>query len=358
MQVPKILENLNHAPIRRDVNYTKIPVTSFNFSEDGVEKFNQIYFELKEACKDWNKIVRTPSGGISIERRNFRPPMWDVQNLKSTVEITIVGFFNMWRIQVRTSLGNKLGEPRYGRQSFRTFKSICESFGVNLESFAIENGEEVKKEIPKVPIKLERPTFAYKVYEGVHHIDLNSSFVAGMAESYPELRKPIEYMYSMRKQIPEYKQDLVATQGFMQSKIINYRFAHLSKAGIESNNRKIEKIANNLREQGFIILLYNTDGIWYIGHDRQYHDENEGRALGQWKHDHINCKFRAVSKGAYEFIENGKINVVLRGITKLDKIKDRENWEWGDICRLDAIPFKYEFYENKGVVRVEEDPII
>jgi hypothetical protein len=103
-----------------------------------------------------------------------------------------------------------------------------------------------------------------------------------------------------------------------------------------------------LRQAGRQILAYNTDGIWYAG--EEYHGEGEGPELGQWGHDHRNCKIRFKSAGAYEFIEDGKYYPVIRGLTLLDKVKDRDTeWQWGDI--FNAPEYGYYFDEDKGVVK-------
>ena len=38
----------------------------------------------------------------------------------------------------------------------------------------------------------------------------------------------------------------------------------------------------------------------------------------------------------YEFIEDGKYTPVVRGKTKLDRVKPRSEWQWGDIFKYDA----------------------
>ena len=56
--------------------------------------------------------------------------------------------------------------------------------------------------------------------------------------------------------------------------------------------------------------------------------------------DHIYCQFRLKSKGAYEYIDgDGHYQPVVRGYTKLDQIKDRSEWHWGDIYQADVVKF-------------------
>ena len=105
-----------------------------------------------------------------------------------------------------------------------------------------------------------------------------------------------------------------------------------------------KKLAEILEKKGRIVLLFNTDGIWYKG--APYHGEGEGDGLGQWHNDHVRCKFRMKSAGAYEFIENGVYTPVVRGVS----LEKREGWQWGDIYTEKAEPDILVFDEERGVL--------
>ena len=141
----------------------------------------------------------------------------------------------------------------------------------------------------------------------------------------------------------------------MQSKWCGYKYAHLSRDAITDNNNRIIKLSDELSSQGRVILSYNTDGIWYQG--EIYHGNGEGHDLGQWENDHINCQFRMKSDGSYEFIENGKYYPVVRGYTRLDRIKPRTEWVWGDIYQAGIITFSIDIngikYEEGSTWRAE-----
>ena len=99
--------------------------------------------------------------------------------------------------------------------------------------------------------------------------------------------------------------------------------------------------------------MWNTDGIWYQGD--VYHDEGEGKQLGQWKNDYIDCMWRAASKGKYEFADSeGNYHPVVRGRTRLDKVKERDDWEWGDIYDVRAQVIEYVWTED-GITNAEGD---
>ena len=202
-------------------------------------------------------------------------------------------------------------------------------------------------------ICLERDSSANRTYENVHHIDFHNSYPAGLCNAYPEFLPVIKPIYDERKEPGKEKINkaiLNYTIGFMQSMTgCKAKWAHLSKAAIADNNKRIRELADRLRNSGRVILSYNTDGIWYTG--EVYHGAGEGKDLGQWENDHINCKFRAKSAGCYEFIENGNYKAVVRGMTTLDKIKDRNTWQWGDIYDESCNPIKYYFKENIGIIK-------
>lgn len=363
-RTPKVLLQYENVPIVRNCNYRDIPCSTFAINEQGMNAFNEVLQAIKDSPVKLNKIVRTLSGGISIEKKNFRPPMYDLRKLSSMIELTIVGFGRMWRLQFRSKIKGDNSNKLYGHTCFKIFRSTCAKFGIDIADYVIENGLEVKETIPRAPIKLYRRTFKDLIFEHAHHIDLNSSYMSGIAEKFTELREPIEYLYNNRKVIPEYKQVLVATWGFMQAKYIRGRYAHLSKAGVEYNNKMLEELTNNLREQGFTVLAYNTDGIWYVGRNRMYHDQNEGKGLGQWKHDHVDCTIQFKKAGAYQFIENGVVYTKLRGFTKLDNIKPRDEegrgWDWGDIYNTTEITYIADL-ENFRIIKKEvsdEDSVL
>ena len=156
----KELLKLKHSDITRKVNYVKIPCTAYQMNDEGAHKFNELYKWIKTT--NFNKIIRTPSGGISIERRNFKPPMWDVRTTKSLIELTIIIKEGCWRIQFRT-IPKKTdeGTSLYGSACFKLFREKCKEFGIDLDEYQIDNGKEVKEEIERhlTQQRVHRPFF-------------------------------------------------------------------------------------------------------------------------------------------------------------------------------------------------------
>lgn len=352
----KELYKLKHSPFKRKPNYFKIPTTRLHYNTQNIELFNSIYLTLMKKKKHYTEIIRTPSGGISLNK----PPLaatrqYDVRQSGAFIEMTIINNDGCWRVQMAAGKkSSELGENPIlsGKQAFFRFREFLkENYKIILEDFAIEDGEIVNHTIEKPLIFMRHETItANKTFEGVHHIDFHNSYPAGLANTHEEFREAITFLYNNRYKKPEYKDLLNFTIGFMHSKFVKYQYAHLARDAIADSNKRVMALARRVELAGGRILLFNTDGFWYKG--EIYHGAGEGRALGQWSNDHVNCKFRAKSAGAYEFIENETYNPVIRGYTKLDELKDRGNWEWGDIYQENAEIKQYKFDEEKGIIEV------
>ena len=335
----------------RKINKLKINCYDLGGTVEGAERFNEVYRLLVKECPyELRRIKRTPSGGIHI-MANIQL-RYDICSKGNGVELIYLGKEGSLRF-----LFNLRKEGISGSQAFYQFKKICKAHDIDIEEFGIENGEEVKEQIEKPMIKF----FGVKdrIYLGVHHLDINSSYMAGIAKYQPEMAEVIQEIYSKRKSDNTmYKDILTHTYGFCQSewcKINDHKYAlaHWSRAAVEFNNRMIEDLTKKIQAAGGYIVAFNTDGIWYKG--EVYHDENEGKELGQWKNDHVDCKIRFKSKGAYEFIEDGIYHPVIRGRTKYDRIKPREEWEWGDIYKENTKIIKFTFSEEEGIIIDDEE---
>ena len=350
------IREFKHQPLTRRPNKLNIPVTLFNVDDEGMNQFNEVYRWVMQRYHGCKRIVRTKSGGISTSRENFKPPMWDIRCSKSSgVELTLISYEGMYRFQFRVDFKKDNKFAVSGREAFNAIKKALNKEGIDLNNYAIENGEEVKKEIESYMIEYYGEIG--KVWEHAYHADANSSFWSQLCIAHPEFKPAIEPIYLERKIKPENKGVLTNSIGFFQSiDSCGARWANLSKDAINGNNAFVRELRTKILKAGYLPIATNTDGIWYI--DRKgigpYHDENEGTGLGQWKNDHLDCRIRFKSKGAYEFMENGEYHPVIRGRTMYDRIKPREEWEWGDIFREDAEEvIKYQFIEGRGIRRYE-----
>lgn len=334
--------NFKKVKFSEGVNYIQIPVTQ----TDNYKEFNEI---VKAYGDNPFRLKRTPSGGISTTKPFWGG--WDLRALKWGSEFTYCSRKDgMFRIQYRNKLKG-IEKEISGKQALNKFKRALARRGINLEDYAIPNGKEVKEQIECPLIQLEDQEDKDKIFENCHHIDINSSYPAGVKEYHPEFAPVIDKWYELKKQgHKEYKAYLNLMIGTMQSQFVGYKYADISKYAIKLNNDKIRAMAQWLKDNGRKVLLYNTDGIWFQGEPYPINSDK----LGEFKQDHSNCKFRAKSNGAYEFIENGKYTPVIRGKTKLDETKPRDEWNWGDIYHNDAqLLIKYEL-TNGGLEKIYE----
>lgn len=336
---------------RQQIQVTKMPLYRVEPTFESVDWFNEIYQDII-SNPEWTRGEMTKSGGICKKRDKFKVPLYMVDTShKSGITLHLVMHWGSFRILMGTNPHEK-GDVT-GREAFYLFKKCCAKYDINLEDYVIDNGEDVKKDIESPRIAMAKDRYLNVTFENAHHLDLNSSYMAGIAQAFPELYPPIKEIYDKRKEDPKNKSVLTNTFGFCQSKWCNfdgrkYALAHLSKAAIEYNNRTIDELTGKLKKADRRVIAYNTDGIWYDGDI--YHDETEGTDLGQWKNDHVNCKLRFRSAGAYEYMEDGEYYPVIRGITNLDRIKPRSEWKWGDLFKEDAELLRWKFDAKVGII--------
>lgn len=352
-------DKYNSSPPTMKPNRMLIPVNNFSFNDEGAAEFNEIYHYCLEKVKEgiFKDFVITKSGGFSQAFMNMRGrgPMWQLVVKKTFVEIIIRNLdCRYYRFQIGHKKADKDGLS--GHQAFILYCSELEKCAVDLKSLAIENGEEVKQTIPSP--KIDLVVAPDRTYNNAFHIDLNSAFNAGMMKAFPVLEPAIRNMYNKRSIDSKYKDVLNMTQGFMQSSMVGYRYAHISKSGYVWTNNKLEELTEKLVNAGFRVLAYNTDGIWCQSFtDDIYHDDEEGTDIGQWKADWVNCKVRFRSKGCYEIegykVKNDKLiykyEPKFRGESSYERIKPREDWMWGDIYKGDVV--EYKWVTDIGVVR-------
>ena len=300
-------------------------------NSDNAKLFNTLVKYCEE--NNYHTIKWTKSGGIAQGKKVFMLPSYGIKMIGKTTVVLVICTSKFYRF----TFGIARAEQKEisGYASFKAFKRTCKKYGINIDDYSIDNGEEYKENFPNPYRELCNERFADKVIDNVHHIDLNSSFMSGLVMTYPEFKPVVEELYSKRKDDEIYKAILTHTYGYLQSELYNYKGILLSKAMVDYNNAYLDSLTKKLRESGRMILAYNSDGIWYKGDI--YHDENEGKNIGQYKNDHTNCTIRFRSINAYEFIEDDKYHVALSGITRLDKVLPRSEWSWGDIYRCGDI---------------------
>lgn len=340
----KYILTYRHSMATYDINYKLVPVTVFDITEEGAREFNKI-LDYAKSVPNIGTIQRTYSGGIACGRKLIFPA-YDLRRTGTCAELTLLLPEGCWRFQFRSKLKQDANPGGLsGAQAFNKFLDYCERYDIDIEQYAVDNGEEIKKTIEAAPVGLANDYIRDVTWKNAHHVDYHSSYPAGLVNTHEEFRDLIEFLYMRRRTSPECKAILNFSIGFMQSITgCNARYATLSRDAIHDNNRRVYDLAKRVKANGGLILAYNTDGFWFTG--EKYHGEGEGNKLGDWHYDHEDCIWRAKSGGCYEFMENGTYNVVARGKMRLDNIKPRSDWQWGDIYSEDAEPITYTLTEG------------
>lgn len=339
-------------PSYTDLNQYEFSTIGLKLTDNNIKTFNYLYSCLK-SCEMLQKIKRSSKGTIIKPSKCISNCYsYDICVTGSMVRLTLLIGDCAWCIKAGGGFkdDDKQNDLSGGR-AFQKFERMCLAEGIDLEGYAVDNGEDIKKDIEKPLIHIN-DNYIRVVTNDCHHADFNSSYASGLVNTHPEFRKVILKLYDERKQNPISKLILNATIGYMQSvACCGARWAGLSRDAIKDNNDRIRKLEKELIANGYEIVGYNTDGIWYKG-EKPYKNSDTGTGLGQWKNDHIHCKFRAKSDGAYEFIDlDGTYTPVVRGMIALDKVKDRKYWVWGDIFKGEVI--NYIFDIEKGFVQYE-----
>lgn len=319
------------------VHRNTIPTTKVSF-----DLFNDYGIDLvvrnMYAESEYHQFVMTKSNNIST-KSPYRVNLYKliVAHNNTYVDLIINDKRGCARIQFRnnkltTEDGAKVIKGLGGAKSLKLLTELLERDGIKLEDYAVdfEEGLELhlqdKIDNPRL-IKVVDEEVIDQTLENCHHLDINSAYPAGIAHYYPEMKPTINRIYELRHEHPEYKDVLNMSIGMMESKLRNYKYNKLAMSAHKYTNDKIYEMTKHLVDTGRKPILYNTDGIWYQGDLLDIHETD----LGGWKADHKHCTLRVKSRGAYEFIEDGKYTATLRGTTVLDRIKPRSEWQWGDI---------------------------
>lgn len=334
------------------------PAPTVDDFNDAVKQLNKLHSQGKLS----RGILRTPSNGICLDRKKgARFPAYEVTNIGSTVECLCIANNGdepmIWRLQWRFKADDEEGMD--GTHAFYLMKGWLKKHDIDLTELRMEDPEEAKKvklAIPAAkidvlwPLALEVPTFKGEIY----HVDINSSYPYGVSMGFPQLEEAMKTMYDERGKHREYKKLMNYFIGYCQSKYIGYKYAQIPKYAIELNNARIDWMIANLKKDGYIPVLTNTDGLWFVDPRSRgkravmasiaEYNQIEGHTekdLGAFKIDHCATEMAIKSKGAYGYVEDGETHIVVRGKTALDYVKPRSLWGLQDIYDTTATPIRY-----------------
>lgn len=339
------------------LNFKNIPITKLETKIGNEEIFNELYLAIYNN-KEFTKIKRTNSGGISIarDRRLYYHRVYDVRLTGGCIELTVCVLrgheMRSYRIQFRNNNYKIEDEEELvsGIESFFIFFNELKADGIDLKSYNIPRaeGEAINKQIHKPDIRLmnEMWNMGKREFNHAYHLDFHKAYMSGLRESHPEFAPAIDRIAEKAKTSKKYKTAMAATIGYFHSPCCGYHYAHLAKDAINTFYAKYDKVLKDISKDRLVIAT-NTDGIWYDG--PEWHGDFEKSGLGGWSTDHKDCKLSFKSAGSYQYMEDGKCHPVVRGRTRLDKIKPRSEWKWDDIYHPDAIQEGFIFKEGEGI---------
>ena len=340
---------------------TLISINSKQFGhEHNLIKFanpNKInYVKMDQKGVDmWNEIIASGTKGFTYTEKGYVKAgkvNYRHYEIIRTGTVTAMAYYidkdNIFILKVGDNKMNTTIKPE---KAWMSFTGKCKELNVDLKAYKVSKnlGICIKSEI-NAPYIFN--CYYNQTLEHVYHLDLNSAYGSNLIKAYPEFKPVFEYFYNNRSINKDYKLIPDIAIGWMQRNTAPV-YAPLAKAAINGTNAVIVDLTRKLEAAGYIICGVNTDGIWYqdtkdLG---AYHDENEGIGLGKWKNDHLDCTWRSVSDGKYEYIENGVYHPVVRGQLKKDLLdKPRSEWKWGDIYDLDCTLL----IDEKGSIYYEE----
>lgn len=348
-------------------NKQNMPVNEFKFTIQDIEKFNQYLIWCR---KNLIQVEPTPSGALPNGewKRYFRYCV--VVGKSNSIELLVAMKGRHYRLVMAATY--REDNPMTGSMAIREWWKVAKQFNLvdTIHEYDLPKaeGEELKKTIHKAHVQLLCNAAAYgKELEHVYHLDFNASYGSRICEADSRFIPMFEHLYELRHQringVDElYKFVMNAAIGMMQSQFcINednlrrpYLLTQLAKIAVDGTYNIVEEYIEKLNDAEMVPILSNTDGIWYHSKHGPYHDEREGSGLGQWKTDHIDVRFTMKSPGVYQYIENGKVVTVMRGICNLDKIKSRDQFEWMDIYKTGAEFLHIDYDDKKGVITYYE----
>lgn len=319
------------------IAYQPVKWPTPNFITD-IDEFNN--------CLEWaheidHELELTPNGWLA-KKGILREGWFDENQRTNSFGVAVIRDGHMWRFVFRPGYEERPDDIT-GMYALKKFRENCGRIAKPYEMTRNEDIEKVKQTIEKPLIRMNgvgRFLLGEELYN-VWHIDIHSAYPGMICKMHPEFYDYFNGLYETRKTHPENKSILNLSIGAMQStKMIGRRYPELSRDAINGTREFILDMTDKLRAAGLEVIAYNTDGIFVRG-TAEYHDENEGSAMGQWSVDHKFDKIRFKSAGAYEYIENGEYHAVVRGIPR----KLSKTFVWGDIFKHH--PKKLIMLDNK-----------
>lgn len=329
----------------------RIPLNELKMTDDNDIRYINSIYRYYAPLKLFNKPF-TAKGYLGTTNLVPKLPYWWSRLIVRRELITGYEFYCIFGCKLYGFKVGYIGAPESnlsGNRAFEIFRRMAREQGVDMDTYAVdkETGLKIKEEInpPLIdtinngymsayPIwSLDCTLTVFPLIHHVHHLDLFQAYPSMIIAKHPELQKVFD---AIRVKYPHYKAKMISNLaiGYFQSEYCQYKYAGLSKDAVNGTRDRILSLSSKMKEQGFLIIGYNTDGIFYTakdGSDRVYQDNDLGpNEWGKYINDYIDCDF--IPRGCNWIIPKGSkmgkegFYFAMRGYYGYEAIKPRTEW--------------------------------
>lgn len=355
------------------INKAKLRLNELPVNESGCRVLNLIYrsFHDSPSLWDYSRGSWSPSGGLSTDGVYIDQSKIWIDSQTEGLRLNQIGSVRIYVLIGYRLYGFIMGCPR--KEKTRTggiaIQKLLSSFkkvGVDITPYKVEEKEGLAiKESMAHPliqcVELPLSLSAYGYVRGANHIDFHESYRGALEKKYPDLAKGFAQVDLDYPDHKENKDIINYSIGMFQSKYMQYAYSKISKDAIDGTHDAVYSLSERLKKEGYLILGWNTDGIWYMPGRRAvppiYHGEGEGSKVGEWSNDYTDCDWCPISDGGNWVVLDGLkkgrrgFYKALRGNYGYSGVKAYEDWDcWDDVLKaLDTAEIReIDFDEKKG----------
>lgn len=333
----------------RYVNILKFPITYVGSFVDHMEELNELMRQYP-LCH-FKFVTRKRTGSLHLAKSYINEMTTGSQVIgtssTTTIQLIIHDYNKGWCIvQIQR---DKLEQTK-SVSGLNALKSLIDAVPAlkqyisedkQANDAAQQDAKKLYREFEGVPANATQ--YNGKVLNHVWSVDINSAFPDALTHIVPSSTKYIRQLYEKRKTNAKAKGKLNNAIGAMTSKVTTFlgmpprALSQLRYEILKWHNDQFQKYVRYFESQGAIIINKRIDSIKFIWPftDRKPHIPNEGADLGQLKIDFADATYLQLSTSKYQYIDptTNKLKVVISGLTSLDRVKPRAEWEWDDIYK-------------------------
>ena len=331
----------------RYINILRFPITYVGSFVDHMEELNEL-MRRYPLCH-FKYVTRKRTGSIHLAKSYLNEVTTGSQvigtNSTTTIQLIIHDRDKGWCIvQIQR---DKLEQTR-SVSGLNALKSLIDAVPAlkryisddrSANDAAQQAAKKLYREFEGVPANATQ--YNGQVLNHVWSVDINSAFPYALTHIVPSSKQYIHKLYAKRKVSAKAKGKLNNAIGAMTSKVTTFlglppkALSQLRYEILNWHNDQFQAYVDYFESQGAIILNKRIDSIKFLWphQDRKPRIPNEGTDIGQLKVDFADATYLQISTSKYQYIDptTNKLKVVISGLTSLDRIKPREDWNWDDI---------------------------